>query len=205
MEPRGSLIIITVKVQEHPSPTLRKQTTPFLTTGIHKQHTWSSIELHGNKMQVHHTRGQSSIYTRALNEKVKYLLRIWKGSAGYDGVRVYLFCSHDDHWGGFCQGFMSQLIGPYCGSSKCSSWLTPSVKEWSKVLSTEDGPIVVKNEIPAVHGVVVGIEVVPGRHNNGEVVVDSSSLRFITNVWFCRLLWIDKAKTKDKTYIWVSV
>jgi hypothetical protein len=38
-------------------------------------------------------------------------------------------------------------------------------------------------EIPAVHGVVVvGSEVVAGKRNDGEVVVvDTCSLRFITN------------------------
>jgi hypothetical protein len=40
-----------------------------------------------------------ALRTRALDEKVKCLLRIWKGSSGYDGGRVYLFRSHVDHWG----------------------------------------------------------------------------------------------------------
>ncbi len=41
-----------------------------------------------------------------------------------------------------------------------------------------------RKEIPAVHGVVVGREVVVGKRNDGEVVVvDTGSLRFITNVF----------------------
>ncbi len=56
------------------------------------------------------------------------------------------------------------------------------MKEWSKVLCIEDGPVVDRKEIPAVHGVVVGSEVVVGKHNGVEVVVvDTCSLRFITN------------------------
>jgi hypothetical protein len=70
------------------------------------------------------------------------------------------------------------VAGPYCRGSKCSSWLTPSAKEWSKVLCIEDGPVVGRKEIPAVHGVVVGSEVVAGKRNGGEVVVvDTCSLR----------------------------
>jgi hypothetical protein len=60
-----------------------------------------------------------------------------------------------------------------------------------------------RNEIPAVHGVVVvgSSEVVAGRRNNGEVVVDASSLR-AHNQWIligefiettslgCLLCWI---------------
>ena len=56
------------------------------------------------------------------------------------------------------------------------------MKEWSKVLCSEDGPVVGRKEIPADHGVVVSNEVVVGRHNDGEVaVVDTCSLRLITN------------------------
>ena len=56
------------------------------------------------------------------------------------------------------------------------------MKEWSKGLCIEDGPVVDRKEIPAVHGVVVGSEVVAGKRNGGEVVVvDTCSLRFITN------------------------
>jgi hypothetical protein len=53
------------------------------------------------------------------------------------------------------------------------------VKEWSKVLCSEDGPVVDRKDIPVVHG-VVGNEVVAGKRHDGEVVVDDS-LRFITN------------------------
>jgi hypothetical protein len=70
------------------------------------------------------------------------------------------------------------VAGPYSRGSKCSSWLTPSAKEWSKVLCSEDGPVVSRKEISAVHGVVVGSEVVAGKRNDGEVVVvDTCSLR----------------------------
>ncbi len=52
--------------------------------------------LEGNKMQAQHTHGQRGVCTRALNEKVECFLLIWKGCAGYDGSRVYLFSSLDD-------------------------------------------------------------------------------------------------------------
>ncbi len=42
-------------------------------------------------------------------------------------------------------------------------------------------------EIPAVHG-VMGSEVVAGKRNDGEVVVDDS-LRFITNGFDGRVYW----------------
>ena len=49
-------------------------------------------------------------------------------------------------------------------------------------LCSQDGPVVVMKEIPSVHTVVVGSEVVAGKRNDGEVVVvDTCSLRFITN------------------------
>ncbi len=56
------------------------------------------------------------------------------------------------------------------------------MKEWSKVVCSEYGPVAGRKEISAVHGVVMGSEVVEGNRNDGEVVVvDTCSLRFITN------------------------
>ena len=42
MESRGSLKIITVKDREPTSPTLWKQTTPWLTNRVHRQQNWNS-------------------------------------------------------------------------------------------------------------------------------------------------------------------
>ena len=50
-----------------------------------------------------------------------------------------------------------------------------SAKEWSKVLCIEDGPVVGRKEIPAVHGVVMGNEVVAGKRNDGEEILKWSS------------------------------